>query len=162
MHFLSLSSPGSSSQHPELELEGGRWRHLPRRAEAGLHRSELPGPGSVHHAGQPLLHEVLHQGQLTCWSKRCHRVNPERETHNLLCLDWRRHMAEVLFRGSSQWNVHGVSVQCLRGFVFPHHLWVSMMGAVILTIYTCVSMIVKSLKLWKKTQIEVWEGCWEM
>lgn len=50
------------------------------------------------------------------------------------CLDWRRHMAEVLFRGSSKWNVHGVSVQCLRGFVFPHHLWVSMMSAVILSI----------------------------
>ncbi len=49
------------------------------------------------------------------------------------CLDWRRHVAEVLFRGSSQWNVHGVSVQCLRGFVFPHHLWVSMMRAVIFT-----------------------------
>ena len=54
--------PGPSSEHPELELEGGRWRDLPRWAEAGLHRPELSGAGPVHHAGQPLLYEVVHQG----------------------------------------------------------------------------------------------------
>lgn len=55
-------SAGSPAQHPQLDLEGGRRRHLSGGAEAGLHCPELPGSGALHHAGQPFLHEVLHQG----------------------------------------------------------------------------------------------------
>lgn len=61
-----------------------------------------------------------------CRSEQCHLWNAEHQLTTFFCLDWRRHMAEVLSRGSSQWNVHGVSVQCLRGFILPHGLWVSM------------------------------------
>lgn len=116
--------PGPSSEHPELELEGGWWCHLSGRTEAGFHRSELSGSGSVHHAGQPLLHEVLHQGQ---WMFEHLQVSGwfQYWTWTFFCLDWRGHVAEVLFRGSGQWNVHRVSVQCLRGYVFPHRLRVS-------------------------------------
>lgn len=39
--------------------------------------------------------------------------------------DWGRHVAEILLGRSLQWNVHRVSLQCLRGSVLPYCLWVS-------------------------------------
>lgn len=49
-------------------------------------------------------------------------------TLNLLCsslLDWGRHVAEILLGRSLKWNVHRISLQCLRGSVLPYRLWVS-------------------------------------
>lgn len=57
-----LFDKGPSAEHSKLELEGGRRCYLPGRAEGRLHCPELSGSGPVHHAGQPLLHEVLHRG----------------------------------------------------------------------------------------------------
>ena len=34
-------------------------------------------------------------------------------------------MAEILLGRSLKWNVHRISLQCLRGSVFPYCLWVS-------------------------------------
>lgn len=59
---LCYHDEGSSAEHSKLELERGRWCYLSGGAEGGLHCSELLSPGPVHHAGQPLLHEVLHWG----------------------------------------------------------------------------------------------------
>lgn len=59
-----LFDEGPSAEHSKLELEGGRRCYLPGRAEGRLHCPELSGSGPVHHAGQPLLHEVLHRGNL--------------------------------------------------------------------------------------------------
>lgn len=62
--FLSCVCSGSSAKHSQLELERGRWCDLPGWAEGGLHSPELPGTGSVHDACQPVLHEVIHQGNV--------------------------------------------------------------------------------------------------
>lgn len=50
----------------------------------------------------------------------CHTLN--------LCsslLDWGGHVAEILLGRSLKWNVHRISLQCLRGSVLPYCLWVS-------------------------------------
>ena len=56
---------GLPAQHPQLGLEAGRRRHLPGRAQAGLHRPVLPGPGVQHHDGKPIRYEILQNGEGT-------------------------------------------------------------------------------------------------
>lgn len=55
---------GPSAQHPQLELERGWWRNMPRRAQVGFHSPKLSGSRPLHNACQPLLYEVIHKGNV--------------------------------------------------------------------------------------------------
>lgn len=133
--LLFFHPTGSPAQHSKLELERGRWRNLPCRAEAGVYCPELPCSRPVHHAGKPFLHEVFHQGN----HASMHGLKTESITNKgmgwithfviiattqfcLLILDWGGHVAKVLPGRSLQWNVHRVPVECLCGFVLPSDL----------------------------------------
>lgn len=50
---------------------------------------------------------------------------PISQTSSCSPSDWGRHVAEILLGRSLQWNVHRISLQCLRGSVLPYCLWVS-------------------------------------